>query len=326
MPPMIVLAGKVHISTWYDEKLFPSHWNVALSDTGWTNNKLGLHWVKEVFDKHLRNRTVGRYRLLILDGHGSHITPEFDQYCKKNNIIALCMPPHSSHLLQPLDVGIFSPLKQAYRKAIDTNMRLGVNHIDKQEFLRLYPPSRAQSFTTSNIHGAFRGAGLVPFNPAIVLAHLKVKSRQSTPVDSANPTEPFVLQTPQNISQLQRHTAVVLDSLRNGSHSPGSPEQLIIEQLCKSAETAMHTAALIASTNESLIATNARLTRKQAKKRSYVAYGGVLTGEEGAALAEAKRNKQAKKKPNKVTKSGKDRQSTVRSTGGFLNWVWNSVL
>jgi hypothetical protein len=58
----------------------------------------------------------------------------------------------------------------------------------------------------------------------------------------------------------------VLESLRNRSHSPGSPEQYIIEQLYKSAEIAMYTAALIASTNESLIATNIQLTRKQAKK------------------------------------------------------------
>src|SRR5579871_3333277 len=103
----------------------------------------------------------------------------------------------------------------------------------------------------------------------------------------------------------------MLESLRNGSHSLGSLEQLIIEQLCKSAEIAMHTAALIASTNESLIATNARLTRKQAKKRSYIAYGGVLTGEEGAALAKAKGDKKVKKRPNKVTKNRKLARSST---------------
>jgi hypothetical protein len=47
----------------------------------------------------------------LLDGHGSHITPEFDQYCLAYSIIVLYMPPHSSRLLQPLDVGCFSVLK-----------------------------------------------------------------------------------------------------------------------------------------------------------------------------------------------------------------------
>ena len=67
----------------------------------------------------------------------------------------------------------------------------------------------------------------------------------------------------------------------------------------------MHTTALIASANESLTAANAQLSRKQAKKRSYISHGGVLTREEGAALAEAKANKTTKKRANKVTKSRK---------------------
>ena len=321
---MVILAGKVHISTWYDEKTFPGNWKIALSDTGWTNDKLGLYWIKEVFNPNTYNRAVGQYRLLILDSYRNYNIPEFDQYCKENNIVLLCIPVYLLYLLQPLDIGIFLPLKQVYRQGIDTNIRLGINHIDKQEFLRIYPLARASAFTASNIYRAFRGAGLIPLDPAVVIKHLKVEPRQLTPDNP--PNEPIVLQTPQNISQLQHHTAVVLESLRNGSHSPGSPEQLIIEQLCKSAEIAMHTAALVANTNESLIAANTRLTRKQAKKRLYIASGGVLTGEEGAMLAKERSTPKPRKKPNKVTKDKNNRQSTVQSTGGFFNWVWKSVL
>lgn len=39
---------------------------------------------------------------------------DFEMFCKVNNIITLCMPPHSSHFLQPLDVERFGPLKQSY--------------------------------------------------------------------------------------------------------------------------------------------------------------------------------------------------------------------
>jgi hypothetical protein len=49
--------------------------------------------------------------LLILDGHESHHSTEFELYYQQNNIITLCIPPHSSYLLQPLDVGYFGPLK-----------------------------------------------------------------------------------------------------------------------------------------------------------------------------------------------------------------------
>lgn len=104
-----------------------------------------------MFDKHTKDRSVGRYRLLILDGHGSHVTPEFDQYCLDQSIIVLCMPPHSSHLLQPLDVGCFSVLKRSYGKRIETLMSLGVNQIDKQEFLSIYQKACAEALHQNNV-------------------------------------------------------------------------------------------------------------------------------------------------------------------------------
>jgi hypothetical protein len=57
---------------------------------------------------------VRRYRLLILDGHESHLNQDFKDYCKENDILTLCMPPHSSHILQSLHVACFSPLKRKY--------------------------------------------------------------------------------------------------------------------------------------------------------------------------------------------------------------------
>ncbi|KZL80478.1 transposase [Colletotrichum incanum] len=45
----------------------------------------------------------GQVRLLILDGHGSHTTTEFMWQCYINNVHLLFLPPHTSHVLQPLD-------------------------------------------------------------------------------------------------------------------------------------------------------------------------------------------------------------------------------
>ena len=56
------------------------------------------------------------------------------------------MPLHTSHLLQPLDVGVFSPLKRAYRKLVKGIMVAGNNHINKEDFLHLYPSARERVF------------------------------------------------------------------------------------------------------------------------------------------------------------------------------------
>jgi hypothetical protein len=111
--PFIVFAGQNHLSNWYQESNLPGDWVITTTPNGWTDNQTGLDWLKH-FDRCTANRSVGSYRLLILDGHESHQSFNFERYCKDNKIIPLYMPPHSSHLLQPLDVGCFGPLKKAY--------------------------------------------------------------------------------------------------------------------------------------------------------------------------------------------------------------------
>jgi hypothetical protein len=98
IPPFLILAGKHHISAWYEEAEILRDWVIAVSDNGWTTNELGVEWLKH-FNAYTKARTVGARRLLILDGHESHHSLEFQQICKESNIYTLCMPPHSSHLL-----------------------------------------------------------------------------------------------------------------------------------------------------------------------------------------------------------------------------------
>lgn len=94
------------------------------------------------------------------------------------------MPPHSSHILQPLDVGCFSPLKKAYSRQIEDLIRSHITHITKVEFLAAFKAAFFNSITEKNICGGFQGAGLVPFNPQAVLSKLDVKLRTPTPMGS----------------------------------------------------------------------------------------------------------------------------------------------
>ncbi|KAF7578666.1 hypothetical protein PtrM4_029060 [Pyrenophora tritici-repentis] len=126
----VTLIATISAGGW----LVPLFLIFAISDNGWTNNKLRVEWLKH-FNAHTQARTIGARRLLIIDGHRSHQSLEFQELCKENNIYTLCMPPHSSHLLQPLDVGCFSPLKRAYSREVESLMRNHINHITKLEFL-----------------------------------------------------------------------------------------------------------------------------------------------------------------------------------------------
>lgn len=137
--------------------------------------------------------------MLMLDGHGSHQSVKFEAYCKDHHIVPICLPPHSSHITQPLDVGLFSPPKSAYGKEIDTFVRAHVNHITNVEFFLAFRAAYTACMTVENIAGGFRGAGLVPYDPQTVLSRLDIKLRSPTPAGSpAAEADPWVSQTPHN--------------------------------------------------------------------------------------------------------------------------------
>jgi hypothetical protein len=84
------------------------------------------------------------------------------------------MPAHSSHLLQPLDVGCFAGLKRAYRRLVDQKMQMGINHINKLDFLATYPTARTNAFQTNTIQNSFKAAGLVPLDAEAMLSKLNI--------------------------------------------------------------------------------------------------------------------------------------------------------
>ena len=80
IPPFIILAAQYHLANWYTECNLPADWRIATTDNGWTTNAVGLDWIKH-FDFHTVPRTKGKYRLLILDGHESYHSTEFELHC-----------------------------------------------------------------------------------------------------------------------------------------------------------------------------------------------------------------------------------------------------
>ncbi|OWY51599.1 putative transposase [Alternaria alternata] len=178
IPPFLDLKAKHHDQAWYHNN--PKDWRIGVSNNGWTTNELGLAWLQH-FIQHTKARTVGNHQLLILDGHESHQSLAFQDLCEENKIITVCMPPRSSHILQPLDVGCFAPLKQAYKKELRGLADSHIHHIDKKAFLATIGPVFDKAFSRDNIVSSFRATGLVPYNPEVVLSKLEVKPRTPTP-------------------------------------------------------------------------------------------------------------------------------------------------
>lgn len=80
-------------------------------------------------------RDGGAWLLLIIDGYGSHVAIPFHNLATKNKIVLFRLPPHSTHLMQPLDVGDFQHFKHYHTDAIDEAVRLSDQNFGKLEFL-----------------------------------------------------------------------------------------------------------------------------------------------------------------------------------------------
>ncbi|RYC79800.1 hypothetical protein BFJ63_vAg17317 [Fusarium oxysporum f. sp. narcissi] len=225
IPPFIVVVGKHHLRNWYEGSSLPTDWAIATTQNGWTDNETGLNWLKH-FHEHTNNQSVGTYRLLILDGHECHHSADFEAYCKEKKIIPLRMPPHSSHLLQPLDVGCFGPLKKAYSREIEHLMRRSINHSTKTEFFRAFYAAFQATITEKNTKGGFRGAGLVLFDPESVISKLDVQLRTPTPAkEDTSQARPWTPKTPRTINEADSHSEYL--QRRIGGHKSSSPESII---------------------------------------------------------------------------------------------------
>ena len=68
----------------------------------------------------------------------NHITLEvIDLACEKN-VILFCLPPHTTHALQPLDVAVFKSLKDYFSKAVRAVCFAKKNFIvSKRDFARV---------------------------------------------------------------------------------------------------------------------------------------------------------------------------------------------
>ncbi len=275
-PPFIIYKGRVHISAWYEEAGIPHDWKFAVSDNGWTNNELGLEWLQH-FDAHTKHHTKGAHRLLILDGHESHQSQEFKDYCLENKILTLCMPSHSSHILQPLDVVCFSPLKLKYSQRVRDLARRHVFHIDKEGFLPAFRDAFLQVFTHENCKKAFKATGLVPLNAQVVLDCLDIHLRTPSPPPASG--SPWQSQTPSNTHEFSSQSKLVRDSF---VRSPSAAQQGF-SQLIKGAEEMLHKSVLMEARVRELEAQLAEVTKRKGRKRKRIQKGGVLAFSEGAS-------------------------------------------
>ncbi len=164
IPPMVIFDAHNLNRSWTTGEVPGTIY--GLSEKGWIDRELFQGWMTDHFIKYA---VSARPILLLLDGHSSHYEPETVRYARDHDIIMFCLPPHTSHETQPLDVGVFGPLKVQWTAVCHEYVQQNPGKlITKYQFSPLFSEAWGKALTHGNILSGFRRSGVFPLNPAAI--------------------------------------------------------------------------------------------------------------------------------------------------------------
>ena len=175
------------------KKAVPDHMKVGAvpgtlfmtSANGWINQDIYMEWFKFF----IRSIPSSRPVLLIEDGHASHIIIDVIELARKSDIHLLCLPAHTSHILQPLDIGVFQSFKRNYSKAcqkyiLDNPARVITSEVIASLVGKAWP----HSITPLNILSGFKKSGISPLNPSEVSDRMLALAKALKPSHTSSPS------------------------------------------------------------------------------------------------------------------------------------------
>lgn len=306
LPPLLIFKAK-HTNSGWIPPIAPSNWRFSTSNSGWTSDSHAYEWLTTVFEPETKPEDPDLRRLLIMDGHGSHITANVIAYCMGNAIDLLILPPHTSHVPQPLDISVFAPLKRALALETDAASRLDFGRIQRVEWTKMYIRARERALIASNITSGWKAAGLWPLSLIVILGTLSQNSPLA-PIQPQTPGNPSPLDlsildsSPPDGTELRKANAALNSELER-CHEVASPIKRYIARMTRAYEMTHSELTTIRkehSAQKELL--HIRKTRKKGKRISLKGRF-VFSTQEVLEIAQQAEKETSAKKGNKTTRA-----------------------
>jgi hypothetical protein len=169
-PPMLIHSGSRVQASWSDGA--PHGVMIRASSSGYINRELFCEYA-ERFLRFVRNHKLDKSpNILILDGHKSHIyNMAFLELMMDANWCVLCIPPHTSHCMQPLDKTPFEVLKNSWKELLlQYNFDFCGKKLPKKDFFKVFWPAWMQMSRPKVIISGFNRTGIFPVCPSAIPA------------------------------------------------------------------------------------------------------------------------------------------------------------
>lgn len=165
IPPFIIYSKAYPGGLCYVKTQGPPNSLYGCSDSGYVNSDHFKKWFLKHFILHAPKE---RPLLLIFDGHKSPLNLEVVEAARKEDVILLCLPPHCSHILQPLEVGLFVLLKQRFAALIGDGCATDTPFaVTKKEFSGVFKGAyqvAKEEECVRTVKEGFRKCGIYPLN------------------------------------------------------------------------------------------------------------------------------------------------------------------
>lgn len=202
-PPLIIFKGKNVWSEWTARRDKESDVVYAATKNGWMEATVFENYFVKTFLKQVANR---RPILLIFDGHSTHVTLKLIEEALKENITILKLPPHTSHMLQPMDLSVFKTFKYSWDEELIKWQRLNVGlKLPKKIFSEMII-NIWENIDKEIIINGFKKGGIYPIDKKII-------PRSKFDPASMSRWEMY------NIAHSQNQPTVILATTAANSHS-----------------------------------------------------------------------------------------------------------
>lgn len=159
------------------------------TEKGWQTQKSFFEYITTKFVEELDEKGVIRRPdypfVLFLDNHTSHRSLELFQWCKANSIVLATFYPNSTHISQPLDVGVFGAAKSVYGDLVqEWREKNRSSELKLPDFAKVLHEVQKKVFTEKTIKNAFRSTGVYPLNESNI--HIERCIARNQPEDQTD--------------------------------------------------------------------------------------------------------------------------------------------
>lgn len=189
-PPLTVYKFERIPASYYTSA--PPQWGIGKTKNGWMTAESFYGYFFNVFHPFLVSKGYALPVIVFLDGHSSHLSLHLSKFCRENGIIIVCLFPNTTHILQPLDVAVFFPLKCYWKKTVRAwRFEHDGKEIQKKDLPNILSEIITKASFKSAIQNGFRKCGLYPFEPNNV-DYTKCVAKISTPDIDSNAVNPDI--------------------------------------------------------------------------------------------------------------------------------------